>query len=88
MCNTVTSQLVGNETKKFSSLTLNEFPKESSRRTPVTTRLDEDVEHIAVLVDGAPEVLSLAVDRDEHFVQVPCVANHENEIQEEDESET
>ena len=74
MCNTVTSQLVGSETKRFSSLTLNEFPKESSRRTPVTTRLDEDVEHVTVLIDGAPEILPLTVDAHENFVQEPRIA--------------
>ena len=40
----------------------------------VSTRLDEDVEHHTVLVDRVPQVHPLAVDRDEHFIEVPLVA--------------
>jgi hypothetical protein len=29
---------------------------------------------VAVLIDGPPEVMQLAADADEHFVQVPLVA--------------
>ncbi|GAA1331007.1 hypothetical protein GCM10009647_070800 [Streptomyces sanglieri] len=35
---------------------------------------DEDVQHVAVLVDRAPEVLLLVVDRDEDLVKMPLVA--------------
>jgi len=41
---------------------------------PVTTWLDEDVHHIAVLVDGTPEILALTQDGDEELVQVPRIA--------------
>ena len=44
------------------------------RGTPITPRLDEDVDHIAVLVDGTPEMLTLALDVDEELVQVPRIA--------------
>jgi hypothetical protein len=36
--------------------------------------LHKDVEHVAVLVDGPPQVLLLVVDLDEDFVQVLLVA--------------
>jgi hypothetical protein len=36
--------------------------------------LEEDIDHVAVLVDGAPEILLAAVDVHEEFVQVPGVA--------------
>ena len=45
--------------------------RESSR---VPTRLDENVDHITVLIDRAPQILALSVDRDEEFVQMPRVA--------------
>jgi len=32
--------------------------------------LEQDVEHVSVLVDGPPQVLSARVDLDEHLVQV------------------
>ena len=37
-------------------------------------RLDEDVEHVAVLVDGPPQILTTAVDLQEHLVEMPLVA--------------
>jgi len=70
MRDTVASQLIGHETARFLSLTTpKECPKESSCRTPVAARLYEDVDHVTVLVNRAPEILALAVDRDEDFVQ-------------------
>ena len=32
------------------------------------------IEHVAVLIHGTPEILSLAVDSNENFVQVPTIA--------------
>jgi len=40
----------------------------------VSARLDQNVERVAVLVDRAPQVPLCAVDRDEHLIEVPCVA--------------
>jgi hypothetical protein len=54
-------------------LTLEEPSEEALCGAPITTWLDEDVDHIAVQVDGTPEVLPLALDGDEEFVQVPRV---------------
>ena len=59
---------------RFLSLTLQEFSKESLRRTPVPTRLNENVNQATVLTHRALQILPLAVDRDEHFVQEPRIA--------------
>ena len=40
----------------------------------VSARLDQNVEHVAVLVDRAPQLPLCAVDLDEHLIQVPFVA--------------
>ena len=37
-------------------------------------RLYEDVDHVAVLIHGTPEILLLAVDSNEDFVQVSNIA--------------
>jgi hypothetical protein len=37
-------------------------------------RLNQDVDHVAVLIHGTPEILLLAVDSNENFVQVPNIA--------------
>ena len=44
-------------------------------RTSITARLDKDVDHIAVPVDGKPEILTLAMDVDEDLVQVPSISD-------------
>jgi hypothetical protein len=41
----------------------------------VPAGLEQDVDHIAVLVDGAPEVLALPPDGHKEFVQMPGVAH-------------
>ena len=74
MCDAVAAQLVGHETRRFLSLTLQEFPKESPRRAPVLAGLDEEVGQVTVLVHRVPEILALTVDRDEDFVQEPRIA--------------
>ena len=67
----VAAQLVGHETTRFLSLTLQALSEESPRRTPVPTGLDEKVNQVTVLVHGAPQRLALTGDRDEDFVQKP-----------------
>ena len=69
MGDTVASQLVGHQTKRFWALTLQQCANELSCRTAVPTGLNEDVDHIAALIHGAPEILSLTVDGDEDLVQ-------------------
>ena len=49
----VAAQLVGHETTRFLSLTLQECSEESPRRPPVPTGLDEKVNQVTVLVHTA-----------------------------------
>ena len=74
MCHTVATQPVGHDTKRFPSLTLQELPEESLRRTPVPTGLYENIDHIAVLIHCAPEILALTIDLDENFVHEPDIS--------------
>jgi hypothetical protein len=68
---TVTAEAVGHEPNRWPSLTLQECAKESLRGTPITTRLDEDVDDVTVLVDRPPEILAPPANRHEHFVHEP-----------------
>ena len=43
MCDTVATQLVGHDPRRFLSLTLQQSAKESSRRSPVPTRLPHQI---------------------------------------------
>jgi hypothetical protein len=48
--------------------------EESFRSALIAVRLNQDVDHVAVLIHGTPEILLLAVDSNENFVQVPHIA--------------
>ena len=54
-------------------MTLQQLAKESFRGLPITARLDENIDHVTILVNGAPKILTFASDRDEDLVQVPRV---------------
>ena len=45
--------------------------EEALRRFGIPAALHQDVEHGAVLVDGAPEVVPFAADAEEHLVEMP-----------------
>jgi hypothetical protein len=70
----ITPQLVRDQPPRRASLTLQQLTKEAFSRTPIATRLDEDVDHVAVLVDSTPEIVLLAPNVDEQFIQVPRIA--------------
>jgi hypothetical protein len=40
----------------------------------VAPPLDQDIEDIAIVIYGPPVIVALRVDRDEHLIQMPCVA--------------
>jgi len=35
---------------------------------------DQDVQHLAILIDCTPEIMEAAVDLEKHFVEMPYVA--------------
>jgi hypothetical protein len=47
--------------------------KESFRGALITVRLHQDIDHVAILIHGTPEILLLAVDSYEDFVQMPSI---------------
>ena len=54
MRDAVAAQLIGDEATRFLSLAPQQSPKESPRCPPVPTGLDENVDDVAVLIDGPP----------------------------------
>ena len=40
----------------------------------VTTALDQRIKHEAILIDGTPEPVLVAADRDDDLIQMPFVA--------------
>jgi hypothetical protein len=70
----VASQFVGNDSPWFGTLVPQESPKESVCGAPIAMRLDQDVDHVAVLIHSTPEVMLLAIDSNEDFIQIPVIA--------------
>ena len=54
-------------------MSLQQRPEEPHRGTPIPTRLHEDVQQVAVLVDRAPQVLLATVEGDEQLIEIPRV---------------
>ena len=67
----VASRLVGYELQRRSLLLFQDLAKEAFGGSLVAAAHDQNVEHIAVLVNSSPKVVTFAVNRDEHLVHVP-----------------
>ena len=70
----VAGQLVGDNHPRHIPQALEQLTEKPLGRRRVTTRLHQYVEHVAVLVDRAPQVIGSAVDLHEDLVEVPFVA--------------
>ncbi len=71
---TITGQIVGDDHSRHVGAALQQLAEERLGGRFVAAALDQDVEHVAVLIDGPPAVVSFAIDREKHFIEVPCVA--------------
>ncbi len=54
-------------------MSLEEFAKEALRSEGASTALNEDVEHLACVIDRPPQPATLAVDHQTEFIEVPDV---------------
>src|ERR1700693_4523114 len=70
---TIAPQLVNRDHSRDVSQTLQKPPEEALRGVGIAPGLNEDVEHNAILIDGAPEVMLHALNSDEDFVHMPLV---------------
>ena len=69
----IVPQLVGHEHARHILQTLQQSLEKALRGVGIAPRLNENVEHDAILVDGAPEIVLHALDPDEDFIHVPLV---------------
>ena len=69
----IASELVADEAARLHTLALQQLAEEPSGSGGVSSTLDEDVEDISILVNGTPQVVSLASDADEDLVEEPGV---------------
>ena len=70
---TIGAQLVGNYPLRFNALLLQKSGQQSLGSRGIASVLNDLVKHITVLVDGSPQPVFPAGDRDDHLVQVPYV---------------
>ena len=68
-------QLVGDQSPRDTALSFQQLAEEPDGRPPMASGLDQDVDHVAVLVHGTPQILLPPVDLDEYLVQMPGVAH-------------
>ena len=70
----VRAQLVGRHSRRREALLSEQVAHELDGRRPVSTTLDQDLQDLAFLVDGTPQIHVLACDADDHFVEMPAIA--------------
>jgi hypothetical protein len=70
----VGAELVGDHSPGWAALLAQETPQQALGRFGITPRLDDFVEHIAVLIHRPPQPVLLARDRDHDLIEVPDVA--------------
>ena len=71
----VAAESVGDRYSRPITLVFQNFREERSRSLTVPRGLDQDVEHVSMSVDRAPQIFSGSTDVDEQFVEVPLVAS-------------
>ena len=67
----VRSQIVGDELVWDKAIFLQKLAHQFQRRPLVPPALDQDVEHFALGVDGAPQIDHAAIDLQIDFVEMP-----------------
>src|SRR5215472_12028411 len=66
-------QLVGDDPEWLLALTAQQSAKEPLGCTLIAARLQQNIDHITILIHGTPKILLLPVDSDEEFVQIPGI---------------
>src|SRR5258705_6623851 len=70
----VGAQLVGRHPRRREALLAEQLAHQLDGRRPVSMTLDQDLEDLAFVVDGTPQIHVLARDPDDHFVEMPAIA--------------
>jgi hypothetical protein len=66
-------QLVGHNQPGREALLSEKFAHQLRGSPPVSPRLDQDIEDLALVIDGAPQIHSPSSDAHDHLVQMPPV---------------
>ena len=65
---TVAAKLVGDQPSRLAPLPLHQLAEEPLGSAGVAPSLDQNVDHVAILIYRTPEVVALPADRHEYFI--------------------
>ena len=68
-------QLIGDDHSGGKACWFQQFAKELLGSRCVASALHQDIEYCAVLVNGPPQVELLALNFDDHFIQMPFITS-------------
>ena len=71
---TVAFEFIGDHSSRRLALVLQYLAEKPFSSTFITPFLNKDIDHVIILIDGAPEIISNAIDRDENLIHKPHVA--------------
>src|SRR5262249_16880532 len=69
----VALEFVGNDHARHVGQPSEQLAKEFLRGLLVPTALDQDIQHVAVLIDHPPQIVTFALDGQKHFIEMPFV---------------
>jgi len=72
--NTIASQFIGHDLPGFTAMTAQEPFEEAFCSSSVTPGLQKNINYFAILIHGSPQVMLLAVNFDEDFIDVEGIA--------------
>src|SRR6266404_2758179 len=67
----VRSQLVGHNHVRRKRVPLQQLAKKLHGRGLVASPLNKHIQHLTLAIDGTPQIHALAIDRYDHFIEVP-----------------
>ena len=70
----IASELVGNHHPWITAVSLDQFREKTLGCSFVAPSLHQDIEHVSMLIYGAPEIESLTIDLDHSLIKKPLVA--------------
>jgi len=70
MRNAIAPQLVRYNLSRFTMVIFQQSPEETLCSSPVTTRLEKHIDHLAILVNSPPQILLLSTNLHKCFVDV------------------
>src|SRR5437867_8740057 len=70
----IASQLIGNDHTRNVPHDLEQLTEKLPRRSLIAPRLHKNIQYLAILVNRAPQILQLTVEANEHFIEMPSIA--------------